>query len=40
MHHAINEYQLGLDVQSFLWPVYYLSYIILFTWVLYSHLGV
>ena len=24
MHHAINEYQLRLDVQCFLWPVYYL----------------
>ena len=24
MLHAINEYQLGLDVQCFLWPVYYL----------------
>ena len=24
MHHAINEYQLRLDVQRFLWPAYYL----------------
>ena len=24
MHHAINEYQLRLDVQRFLWPVYYI----------------
>ena len=24
MHHAINEYQLRLDVQHFLWPVYYI----------------
>ena len=23
VHHAINEYQLRLDVQRFLWPVYY-----------------
>ena len=23
-HHAINEYQLRLDVQCFLWPVYYI----------------
>ena len=30
MHHAINEYQLRLDVQRFLWPVYYISYIILY----------
>ena len=28
MHHAINEYQLRLDVQRFLRPVYYISYII------------
>ena len=31
--HAINEYQLRLDVQRFLWPVYYiviLYYIILY----------
>ena len=27
VHHAINEYQLGLDVQRFLWPV---NYIILY----------
>ena len=26
MHHAINEYQLRLDVQDFLWPVYYINY--------------
>ena len=32
-HHAINEYQLRLDVQRFLWPVYYIIY--LFTRVLY-----
>ena len=25
MHHAINEYQLRLDVQRFLWPVYYIA---------------
>ena len=25
----INEYQLRLDVQCFVWPVYYISYIIL-----------
>ena len=24
MHHAINEYQLRLDVQCFLWPAYYI----------------
>ena len=24
MHHAIIEYQFRLDVQRFLWPVYYL----------------
>ena len=24
MHHTINEYQLRLDVQHFLWPVYYI----------------
>ena len=30
MHHAVNEYQLRLDVQRFLWSVYYL-----FMWVLY-----
>ena len=24
VHHAINEYQLRLDVQRFLWPVNYL----------------
>ena len=30
MYHAINEYQLRLDVQRFLWSVYYL-----FMWVLY-----
>ena len=24
-HHAINEYQLRLDVQCFLWPVYYIQ---------------
>ena len=24
VHHAINEYQLSLDVQRFLWPVYYI----------------
>ena len=24
MHHAINEYQLRLNVQWFLWPVYYI----------------
>ena len=30
MHHAINECQLRLDVQRFLWPVYYISYIILY----------
>ena len=23
-YHAINEYQLRLDVQCFLWPVYYI----------------
>ena len=23
-YHAINEYQLRLDVQRFLWPVYYI----------------
>ena len=31
MHHDINKYQLRLDVQRFLWPVYYiviLGYII------------
>ena len=28
MHHAINEYQPRLDVQHFLWPVYY--YIVLY----------
>ena len=27
VHHAINEYQLGLDVQHFFWPVNWLSYI-------------
>ena len=37
--HAINEYQLRLDVQRFLWPVYYIrlyyiSYINCITWVL------
>ena len=36
VHHAINEYQLSLDVQCFLWPVYYIilpgSFI---SWVLY-----
>ena len=25
MHHAINEYQLRLDVQCFLWPVNYIT---------------
>ena len=35
MYHAINEYQLRLDVQRFFWPVCYISYVILFTWVLY-----
>ena len=25
-HHAINEYQLRLDVQCFLWSVYYILY--------------
>jgi len=24
MHHAVNEYQLRLDVQWFLWPVNYI----------------
>ena len=24
MHHAINKYHLRLDVQCFLWPVYYI----------------
>ena len=24
VHHAINEYQLRLDVQRFLWPAYYI----------------
>ena len=24
VHHAINEYQLRLDVKRFLWPVYYI----------------
>ena len=33
MHHAINEYQLRLDVQHFLWPVYYI------TWSFKLHLG-
>ena len=23
VHHAINKYQLRLDVQCFLWPAYY-----------------
>ena len=32
MHHAINEYQIRLDVQRFLWPMYYID---LFTQVLY-----
>ena len=32
MYHAINEYQLRLDVQHFLWSVYYIA--ILFTQVL------
>ena len=32
--HAINEYQLRLEVQRFLLPAYYISYIILFTRVL------
>ena len=27
MHHASNEYQLRLDVQRFLWAVYYINYI-------------
>ena len=27
MHHAINEYQLRLDIQHFLWPVYLYCYI-------------
>ena len=27
MHHAINEYQLRLDVQRFLWPAYYINYL-------------
>ena len=27
MHHAVNKYQLKLDIQHFLWPVYYISYI-------------
>ena len=26
--HAINEYQLRLDVQPFLWPVYYITSVI------------
>ena len=30
MHHAINEYQLRLDVQRFLWPVYYIGLYILY----------
>ena len=30
VHHAINEYQLGLDVQRFLWPVYYIKLFILY----------
>ena len=29
MHHAINEYQLRLNVQRFLWPVYYIVYYII-----------
>ena len=29
VHHAINEYQLGLDVQHFLWPVYYIVILII-----------
>ena len=37
MYHAINEYQLRLDVQCFLWPVNYiiLYYIILYYIILY-----
>ena len=27
MNHAINKYQLRLDVQAFLWPVYQLIYL-------------
>ena len=29
MHHAINEYQLRLDAQRFLWPVNYIALFIL-----------
>ena len=27
MYHAINEYQLRLDVQCLLWPAYYINYL-------------
>ena len=30
MHHDINKYQLRLDVQRFLWPVYYIGLFILY----------
>ena len=30
VYHAINEYQLRLDVQRFLWPVYYIALIIFY----------
>ena len=34
-----NEYQLRLDVQRFLWPVYYISYIILIILLLFIYAG-
>ena len=30
MHHAINDYQLRLEVQRFLWPVDYIAIYILY----------
>ena len=40
VHHDINEYQLRLDVQRFLWPVYYITYLFIYLRGSYlSHLG-